>query len=75
MLKLCQLMKVLAEVLMVSCEPSLLKLAAPWETVPPVGLALAGDSKNFPTRKDSAMTAVERIDLAAEFIICAPLRR
>ena len=43
MLKLCQLIKALPEVVIVSCEPEVLKAADPCATVPPVGLASAGD--------------------------------
>jgi hypothetical protein len=45
MLKLDQLMKVLAEVLMVSFEPAVVKEAVPWAMVPPVGLAQAVEQK------------------------------
>src|SRR5271168_107277 len=41
MLKLCQLIAVLPEVVIVSTCPELLKLAAPCATVPPTGLATA----------------------------------
>src|SRR5215813_3057424 len=39
MLKLCQLITARSEVLIVRIEPAVLKVALPWPTVPPTGLA------------------------------------
>ena len=65
MLKLCQLIAVLlAVVLIVICEPAELKVAAPWTTVPPVGLAFAGHSQYGQASKDNATKAAGRRGLA-----------
>jgi hypothetical protein len=45
-LKLCQLIRALPEVVMVSVAPEVLNVAPPTATVPPAGLAMAGCSQS-----------------------------
>ena len=54
-LKVPQLMKALGELwLMVNCEPEVLKVAEPWVTVPPVGLASSTRRNSHPNQSDNA---------------------